>query len=65
MARPTGVNREEIVAMYNNGMSQYDIAETLGVSQTTISYNLRKMGICAGEGGAHCTHHPEEGLCGP
>lgn len=45
------MNREEIVAMYNNGMSQYDIAETLGVSQTTISYNLRKMGICAGEGG--------------
>ena len=51
MARNANVNRDEIAAMYRNGMSQRDIAHALGVSQTTISYNLRKLGIGAGEGG--------------
>lgn len=51
MGKNASVNRDEIAAMYRNGMSQRDIAHALGVSQTTISYNLRKLGIGAGEGG--------------
>ena len=50
MARPSGVNREEIVAMYNNGMSQRDIAKALQISQTNVSYHLRMAGICVGSG---------------
>lgn len=65
MARNASVNRDEIAAMYRNGMSQRDIAHALGVSQTTISYNLRKLGIGAGDGGVHRPYHPEKGLCVP
>lgn len=65
MGKNASVNRDEIAAMYRNGMSQRDIAHALGVSQTTISYNLRKLGIGAGEGGVHRPYHPEEGLCVP
>lgn len=50
MARTTCVNREELAEMYRSGMSQRDIANALGINQTTVSYNLRKFGICAGRG---------------
>lgn len=50
MARQAGINREEIVAMYNNGMSQRDVAKALQISQTNVGYHLRKAGICVGSG---------------
>lgn len=71
MAKKSCVNREEIVAMYTNGMSQRDIAYALQTSQTNVGYHLRKAGIRVGRGGGNngggvcCPYHPEEGLCGP
>lgn len=53
MARHSGVNREEIVAMYTNGMSQRDIAYALQTSQTNVGYHLRKAGIRVGRGGGN------------
>jgi len=39
---------EDLVAMYNNGMSQRDIAKVVGMSQAAIGVRLRKAGICSG-----------------
>lgn len=50
MGRTTSINREELAEMYHSGMSQRDIANAIGVNQTTVSYNLRKFGICVGRG---------------
>lgn len=38
------INIDEIVAMYNEGMSLVEIGEKLGVSKTTVQRNITKNG---------------------
>jgi predicted transcriptional regulator len=45
-----GFNRDEILAMYKNGMTQKDIAEELGTSSTTICYYINQAGLGTGKG---------------
>ena len=44
------VDVEAIISMYNNNMSQRDIAKVLQCSQPTVGYWLRKSGINPGKG---------------
>lgn len=50
MAKRASVDRNQLVEMYLGGMSQRDIANAIGLSQTAIGYHLRKAGICVGKG---------------
>lgn len=45
-----GFKRDEILAMYENGMTQKDIAEALGASTTTICYYINQAGLGPGKG---------------
>ena len=64
MARPANVDRNQIVEMYRNGMTQMDIADQMNLSPSSVCYHLHKAGIRTGKGGACGTHDPQEGLCG-
>lgn len=57
MAYTAKVSTDEIIAMYNNGMSQTDIAKATGLSQTAVGYRMRREGICVGKG----SHNPFKG----
>lgn len=50
MASTSRVSTDEIIAMYNNGMSQNDIAKVTGMSQATVGYRMRRAGILVGKG---------------
>lgn len=51
------VSTDEIIAMYNNGMSQTDIARVTGMSQATVGYRMRRAGFMVGKG----RHNPFKG----
>jgi hypothetical protein len=51
------VSTDEIIAMYNNGMSQSDIARATGMSQATVGYRMRRAGFMVGKG----RHNPFKG----
>lgn len=51
------VSTDEIIAMYNNGMSQSDIAKATGLSQATVGCRMRRAGFMVGKG----RHNPFKG----
>lgn len=51
------VSTDEIIAMYNNGMSQSDIAKATGLSQAAVGYRMRRAGFMVGKG----RHNPFKG----
>lgn len=43
--RPTKIDAQEVLAMYQQGLLQYQIAMRLGCNPNTVSRILRKLGV--------------------
>ena len=39
--------KEELIDLYNQGVSQYNLAKKFGVSAMTINRRLKKLGVTA------------------